>query len=65
MPKYPNVRVQLTGEDGNAYFIIVSVARALRAAKVPKDEIQAFQIEATSGDYNNVLRTCMRWVEVA
>jgi hypothetical protein len=33
MPKYPNVRVQLTGEDGNAFFIIVRVAQALRSGQ--------------------------------
>ncbi len=63
--KYPDVEVQLTGEDGNAFFIIGRVQRALRAAGVDSDEIAAFQTEATSGDYNNVLATAMRWVNVA
>lgn len=62
--KYPNVKVKLVGEDGNAFFIIGRITQALRRAKVPADEIKLFQDEATSGDYNNVLQTAMKWVDV-
>lgn len=61
-PKYPDVHVQLSGEDGNAFFIIGRVTRALRRVDVSKEEIDAFAKEATSGDYDNVLQTTMRWV---
>lgn len=64
-PKYPNVEVQLTGEDGNAFFIIGKVQKALRRAGAGADEIKAFVDEAMSGNYNNVLRTAMKWVKVA
>lgn len=64
-PKYPNVEVQLTGEDGNAFFIMGRVSKALRKEGVAKDEIEAFQKEAMSGDYDNLLRTCMKYVNVA
>jgi hypothetical protein len=40
------------------------VQRALRRARVPQEEIKQFQLEATSGDYDNLLQTCMRWVDV-
>lgn len=30
--KYPDVKVQLSGMDGNAFFIIVRVRKALRDA---------------------------------
>jgi hypothetical protein len=63
-PKYPNVTVRLIGTDGNAAAIIGKVQGALRRAKVPPDEIKRFQDEATSGDYDNVLATAMRWVDV-
>jgi hypothetical protein len=62
--KYPNIEVQLTGEDGNAMFIIGRVAKALRRAGVSTDEISRFSSEAMSGDYDNVLTTAMRWVDV-
>ncbi len=62
-PKYPDVKVQLSGQDGNAFFII---GRCLRAAKgkMPLAEINAFQTEATSGDYNKVLQTAMKWFDI-
>ena len=63
-PKYPNITVRLVGEDGNAFFIIGRVGAALRRAGVPNEEIEAFRREAMSGDYDNVLATCLRWVEV-
>jgi|SRR5215204_6476323 len=62
--KHPEIIVQLTGEDGNAFAILGRVRQAMRRGKVSEKEIQAFQDEATSGDYNNVLATCMRWVTV-
>lgn len=62
-PKYA-IEVQLTGRDGNAFAILGSVQSALRKAGVDKAEIAEFHAEATSGDYDNLLRTCMSWVEV-
>ena len=63
-PKYPDITVKLTGIDGNAMVIISACTKVMRRAGVPKDEISAFVEEAMSSDYNNVLQTCMRWVEV-
>ena len=65
MPKYPDVQVQLSGEDGNAFFIIGRVGKAMRQAGVANDDIDAFRKQAMSGDYDNVLRTCMEYVSVA
>ena len=63
--KYPNVKVKLVGSDGNAFAILGKVKNALRAAKVPQAELDAFMKEAMAGDYDNVLATCMRWVDVS
>lgn len=63
--KYPEIEVRLVGEDGNAFAIIGRVSKALRRAGIPKEEIAMFRVEATSGDYDNVLQTAMKWVEVA
>jgi|TARA_R100001082_G_C4309892_1_gene136269 hypothetical protein len=62
--KYPEIRVTLTGKDGNAYSILAAVARALRIENIPKKEIEAFHLEATSGDYDHLLQTAMKWVDV-
>jgi hypothetical protein len=64
-PKYPNVEVQLTGEDGNAAFIMGRVGRALREAGLSEDEIDDYYAESMSGDYDNVLRTAVKWVSVS
>ena len=63
-PKYPDVRVKLTGTDGNAFAVLGRVTSALRRAAVPKEDRDAFMAEATSGDYDNLLCTCCRWVTV-
>ena len=63
-PKYPLVNVELTGEDGNAFFIIGRVSRALRRAGVSDDDINEFTEEATNGNYDHLLQTVMKWVNV-
>ena len=62
-PKYPNIEVELTGTDSNAFAVMGRVCKALRRAGASDDTIQQFQKEATAGDYDDLLRTCMRWVE--
>lgn len=62
--KYPNVKVKLVGEDGNAMSIVSRCSRAAKIAKVPQEEVQAFIKEALSGDYNNVLITATKWFDV-
>lgn len=64
MTKYPEVEVQLTGQDGNAFFILGRVSKALRRAGVSQEEIESFRAEATSGDYDHLLQTVVRWVVV-
>lgn len=63
--KHPEVVVKLVGENGNAFAILGAVKRALRKAKVPEAEIDEFYREATSGDYDNLLRTCAQWVTIS
>lgn len=62
-PLYPDVEVQLTGQDGNAFVIIGTVSAALRRAEY-RDAADEFFEEATSGDYDNVIRTAMKYVSV-
>lgn len=63
--KYPDVKVQLSEQDGNAFAIIGRVRRALEKAQVSDSEIEAFSAEATSGDYDHLLQTAMKWVNVS
>lgn len=62
--KYPNITVRLTGVNGNAFSIIGAVKKELRRAGVSTEEQEQFFKEATAGDYDNVLQTAMRWVNV-
>ncbi len=59
--KHPEVNVRLVGEDGNAYVILGRVTKAMRLAGLG-DEIDAFMGEATSGDYDHMLRTVIKTV---
>jgi len=63
-PKFPEIKVKLTGTDGNAFAFIGKVRKALRRHGVDDATIKEFTEEATSGDYSNVLATCMKWVDV-
>lgn len=58
-----SITVTLVGSDGNAFMIIAKVRKALRDGGRP-DLVDAFTKEATSGDYDHLLATCMKYVEV-
>jgi len=62
--RYPEVHVKLVGTDGNAFAVMGAVARALRGAG-HGDVTEEFYAEATSGDYDHLLATAMRWVNVS
>jgi len=63
MPKF-NTTVQLTGNDGNAFAIMGSVRSALRRAGATKEQIDEYSNASMSGDYDNLLRVAMEWVQV-
>lgn len=63
-PKYPDIKVELVGGDSNAFAILGKVNQALRRARVSQEERTKFMDEAKSGDYNHLLMTCMKWVDV-
>ena len=62
--KYPDIEVQLSGIDGNAISIIGKVSSALKKGGIERSVVNEFADEAMSGDYNNVIQTCMKWVRV-
>lgn len=63
--KYPEIKVKLVGTDGNAFAIMGKVSNAMRRAKVPQKEIDECMEKMMSGDYDNLLRTAMEYVEVS
>jgi len=62
--KHPEITVRVSEEDGNAFAIIGRVRRAMKKEGVSEAEIHVFTSEAMSGDYDHLLQTCMRWVNV-
>ena len=62
--RYPEIVVQLTGTDGNAFAILGGVRRAMQAVGVDEAERKRFLNEAIDGDYDHLLATVMRWVTV-
>ncbi len=64
MPKYPDITVELIGQNGNAFSILGICLRAMERAGLSKQERDEFYKEATSGNYDHLLMTCMEWFEV-
>ena len=60
--KHPEVEVDLSDEDGNAFAILGRVRKAMRRAGLSEAEIETFTGEANSGDYDHLLQVVMRWV---
>jgi hypothetical protein len=63
--RYPSVNVDLSNCDGNAFSILGRVSKEMRRAGVSDNEVSVFTKEAMSSDYDNLLQTCMRWVDVS
>ena len=64
-PKYPDIKVRLTGADGNAFAILGAVSKAMKRAGLDASARKEFTDEATSGDYDHLLQTCMKFVAVS
>ena len=62
--KYPKITVKLIGNDGNAFAIMGAVKQALRRGGVSQEEQDLYITESTSGNYDNLLVTAMKWVNV-
>lgn len=62
--KYPEIEVQLTGRDGNAFAIIAAVTAALKRAGISESEIDGVSQDMMSGDYDHLLQVAMRTVTV-
>ena len=68
--KYPEVKVELSEQDGNAFAIMARVHRALKSqlrdikTREEIDKIyEEYTKEAMSGDYDNLLGTTMEWFD--
>ncbi len=62
--KYPEIHVQLVGLDGNAFSILGRCLQAMRRAGLSQEERDSFHKEATSGNYDHLIATCIKWFDV-
>jgi len=63
--KFPEIKVKLTGTNGNAFAVLGKTIKSLKSGGATPSEVQNFQSEATSGDYDHLLGTVMNWVNVS
>ena len=58
-----DVCVKLVGTDGNAFAVMGKVTKALKRGG-HSELVDEFRAEAMSGDYDHLLQTCHKYVEV-
>lgn len=63
-PVYPDIHVKLIGTDSHPMMIVAALTKGLCAGGIERDEINRIMREALSGDYDNVLATCLKYVRV-
>ena len=63
-PRYEEIEVQLTGQDGNGFFIVARIRSALERARVDADDVELFFKDALSGNYGHLLAVAQAWVSV-
>ncbi len=54
----------LIGVDGNAFAIMGYTSRALKRTG-HRDLVDKMHEEATAGDYDNLIRVCLKYIEIA
>jgi hypothetical protein len=59
--KFKKVKCKISGKDGNAFAILGRVRRALKREGLDH-LVEKYTNEATSGDYENLLRVTMQYV---
>ena len=57
-------KINLLAIDSNAYSILAAADRALRDVGVSKTERAEYYAQATSGDYDHLVRTTLEWLNV-
>ena len=56
-------KYDLVGIDGNAFSVMGYVIKAMKRENFSAADVSKYQKQAMSGDYNNLLRVSMEWVD--
>lgn len=65
MSKNDKPKLELIGQDGNAFVILGLAQRAAKKAGWDAERRKKFMNEAKSGDYDHLLQTCMEYFDVS
>lgn len=57
-------KYSLVGVDGNAFFLMAYTGRALKREGL-RDKVKDMYQEATSGDYDNLVCVCDKYIRMA
>lgn len=57
------LNLEIIGKDGNAFNILAIASKTLKRNGM-SSLVEEFITEATSGDYDHLLMTCMEWFNV-
>lgn len=57
------MKYDLVGIDGNAFSVMGYVRKAMKEQKFTQEQIEAYQKDAMSGDYNHLLCVSMKAIE--
>lgn len=58
------MKYDLVGVNGNAYAVMGYTAHALKREGL-RDKVDEMHEKAMSGDYDNLLRVCMEYIDIA
>jgi hypothetical protein len=50
-----DIQIELSGQDGNAFFILGKCLQAMRKAGLPQETRDTFKEEATADNYDHLL----------
>lgn len=56
-------KYSLVGVDGNAFYVMAYVIRAMKREKAGKAAIEAYEKSAMSGDYDNLLAVSVEAID--
>lgn len=66
MPKYPNVKVRLTGQDSNVFNLLAVCTREARKQGVSRQELNSLQNEVfRCSSFEEALETMSNWFNVS
>lgn len=64
--KYPDIKVQLTGLNGNIFNLLGAVTKAMRRAGIAHEEINKMRDQVLGCvAYQEAIDTLARWVEIS